>query len=235
MRLKTIFLLAVLACSSKGFSQQPDQYNSFLSSNKQLIFVKTARPTDITGMMFLYERKSAHKPWKLVDSFPVTVGRTGLAWDEFTKIPHPTDLPFKKEGDGKSPAGIFKLGPVFSYHQLDKVKMPWQQVDSSDICVDDVNSVYYNRPLDKDTVANKDWNSFEYMHRQDNAYEYGVWVLYNSTTYTPGMGSCIFLHIWSNDHSPTVGCTAMSKDNIMQLIHWLDKKKQPVLLQVTGE
>ena len=59
--------------------------------------------------------------------------------------------------------------------------MPWQQVDSTDICVDDVKSAYYNQPLDKDSIAKQDWNSFEYMHRQDNAYEYGIWVLYNST------------------------------------------------------
>ena len=100
------------------------------------------------------------------------------------KNPHSSGLENKKEGDGKSPAGLFKLGPVFSYHSLEKVKMPWQQVDSTDICVDDVKSAYYNRPLDKDSIAKQDWNSFEYMHRQDNAYEYGIWVLYNSTNYT---------------------------------------------------
>ncbi|HNP22083.1 MAG TPA: L,D-transpeptidase family protein [Panacibacter sp.] len=235
MRLKPILCIALLAYNIPGFCQQPDQYSTFLGSNKQLLFVKTAKPTDITGVMYLYHRKSAHKPWKLADSFAVTVGRTGLAWDAYTKIPHSSGLENKKEGDGKSPAGLFKLGPVFSYHSLEKVKMPWQQVDSTDICVDDVKSAYYNRPLDKDSIAKQDWNSFEYMHRQDNAYEYGIWVLYNSTNYTPGMGSCIFLHVWENAEHPTVGCTAMSKDNIIKLIHWLDPKKQPVLLQVTGD
>ena len=50
--------------------------------------------------MYLYHRKSAHKPWKLADSFAVTVGRTGLAWDAYTKIPHSSGLENKKKATG---------------------------------------------------------------------------------------------------------------------------------------
>jgi L,D-peptidoglycan transpeptidase YkuD (ErfK/YbiS/YcfS/YnhG family) len=73
------------------------------------------------------------------------------------------------------------------------------------------------------------------MKRGDDLYEYGVWVLYNSNPVSAGNGSCIFIHVWRNEHSGTAGCTAMSKDNILKLIHWLDKKKSPVLLQVVEE
>jgi L,D-peptidoglycan transpeptidase YkuD (ErfK/YbiS/YcfS/YnhG family) len=89
-------------------------------------------------------------------------------------------------------------------------------VDTTDIYVDDVNSAYYNRLTDVDTVKNKDWNSFEYMKRMDDQYEYGIWVQYNPKNYTPGRGSCIFLHVWENDNTPTVGCTAMSKGNMLR-------------------
>lgn len=73
--------------------------------------------------------------------------------------------------------------------------MPFEQVDVNDLCVDDINSQYYNLLIDDDTIINKDYTSFERMERKDMQYEYGVWVNYNTAPQVPGMGSCIFLHI----------------------------------------
>lgn len=184
--------------------------------------------------MFLYERKSDKQPWKLRDSFAITVGHSGLAKDAHAAIPLNDSLPLKHEGDGKSPSGIFKLWKVFSYHNLQHLKMPFVQVDTNFYCVDDVNSRYYNQLVLADTAA-KDFNSFEHMKLNSNGYEYGVWVLYNSNPAIAGNGSCIFLHVWSDENTPTSGCTAMAKENMLKLIHWLDSGKNPVLLQVVGE
>jgi D-alanyl-D-alanine dipeptidase len=180
--------------------------------------------------MFLYERKNQNKDWKLIDSFKVVVGKNGLGKDRNANIPFADSAPIKHEGDGKSPAGIFPLGSVFSYHSLKHLHMPFVQVDTNFYCVDDVASSYYNTLIKQDT-AKHNYNSFEYMKRNDSLYEYGVWVLYNSNPVIAGNGSCIFLHIWRNENSGTAGCTAMAKENILKLIHWLDKKKNPVLLQ----
>jgi D-alanyl-D-alanine dipeptidase len=179
----------------------------------------------------LYERKNNRKAWKLIHSFPVTVGRSGLAKDPQATIRFADSVPVKHEGDGKSPAGIFSLGRVFSYHDLKKLHMPFVQVDTTDLCVDDENSAYYNTLIVSDT-AQHDYNSFEYMRRKDSLYEYGVWVLCNSRPIVKGNGSCIFIHVWRDENSSTAGCTAMSRENILKLIYWLDKKKNPVLLQV---
>lgn len=184
--------------------------------------------------MFLYERKNNHKLWKLVDSFAITVGRSGLAKDIHSTISFENNMPVKHEGDGKSPSGIFKLGKVFSYHDVENLKMPFVQVDTNFYCVDDVASSYYNTLIKQDT-AQHDFSSFEYMKRDDSLYEYGVWVLYNSNPVTAGHGSCIFLHIWQNENTPTSGCTAMAKDNMLKLIHWLDAKNNPVLLQIVTD
>jgi L,D-peptidoglycan transpeptidase YkuD (ErfK/YbiS/YcfS/YnhG family) len=48
----------------------------------------------------------------------------------------------------------------------------------------------------------------------------------------PNMGSCIFMHIWSGSNKPTAGCTAMKESDILKLIDFLDKKKNPILVQV---
>ena len=183
--------------------------------------------------MFLYERKNNHKQWKPVDSFNIVVGRNGLGKDATSLLNLNTITATKHEGDGKSPAGIFKLGKVFSYHNIKKLKMPFVQVDTNFYCVDDAASSYYNTLIKQDT-AQHNFNSFEYMKRNDALYEYGVWVLYNSDPVTAGNGSCIFLHIWRNENSGTAGCTAMAKENMLKLIHWLNEKKNPVLLQIVG-
>jgi L,D-peptidoglycan transpeptidase YkuD (ErfK/YbiS/YcfS/YnhG family) len=112
--------------------------------------------------------------------------------------------------------------------------MPFVQVDTNFYCVDDSNSFYYNTLIVSDT-AQRNFNSFEYMKRPDALYEYGVWVLYNSQPVRAGDGSCIFLHIWRNENSGTAGCTAMARENIIKLIHWLDEKKKPVLVQVVSD
>lgn len=227
-----IFSIAVILLCNIKITAQCINCNLFPKKSAQVLFVKTSNDSSTTGELFLYQRSNKKGKWKIVDSFHVTVGRSGLAWDEKSGLLPQSGAVTKKEGDGKSPAGIFKLGPVFSYNKIDKIKMPFQQVDTTDICVDDAGSIYYNRLIDVDTLAYKDWNSFEYMHRNDALYEYGVWVQYNSDKIFAGKGSCIFLHVWNNNSTPTSGCTAMSKENMIKIIHWLDARKNPVLVQV---
>jgi D-alanyl-D-alanine dipeptidase len=230
--MKQLFLL-IIFCAFEYFSiaQAIDGFNSALNNSNQVVFVKTPSINSIHGKMFLYERKNYRKKWKLIDSFVVTVGRSGLAKDAQSDLVFNHSIPVKHEGDGKSPAGIFKLGKIFSYHAIQNLHMPFVQVDTNFYCVDDATSSYYNTLIVADT-AKHDYNSFEYMKRNDSLYEYGVWVLYNSAPVTAGNGSCIFLHVWKNEDSSTSGCTAMSKENIVKLIHWLDHKKDPVLLQI---
>ncbi len=224
-----IICFSLILLSSQA--QSINQYNIYLQHSNQVLFVKTISDSSVYGNMFLYERKNNHKPWRLNDSFNIVVGKNGLAKDETSSISFNNIIPTKHEGDGKSPSGIFSLGPVFSYHNLKNLNMPFVQVDTNFYCVDDTTSSYYNTLIKADT-AKHDYNSFEYMRRKDSLYEYGVWVRYNSTNIKAGNGSCIFIHVWHNENSGTAGCTAMIKENILKLIYWLDEKKHPVLLQV---
>ena len=228
--MKCLLILFVLLNTGCLYGQALSEYKNQLKNHNQVLFVKTRSNTSIYGTMILYERINQNTFWKAIDSFPIVVGEKGLGKDAQTTIVDKILAP-KKEGDGKSPAGIFPLGSVFSYHKMRKIKMPFVQVDTNFYCVDDARSIYYNTLVHADT-AKKPFNSFEYMKRRDNQYEYGVWVLYNSAPVVAGNGSCIFLHVWSNNHTGTSGCTAMSKMNILKLINWLDERKMPVMLQV---
>ena len=201
---------------------------------RQLVRVITPQWTSTTGMMTLYERKGEKDKWKIIDSFPVNVGRNGLAWDDRTPFIKYGTPRVKHEGDGCSPAGIFDLGPAFGYNAEEGLKIKYMKTDGNDLCIDDPGSDYYNQFISTDTINinDHDWKSFENMKRQDALYEYGVWVQYNSQDIRASYGSCIFLHVWRDDHSPTSGCTSMSRENILTLLQWLDSTKHPVLIQL---
>lgn len=198
----------------------------------QKLEVTTASWTENSGILNLLERSDTLSDWKTIASFRVLIGRNGMAADASSNMFNTNKLPPKHEGDGCSPAGVFALGPVFSYHALTDLKMPFIQVTPNDLCVDDVNSAHYNTLVNDSLMVEKDYQSFEHMRRSDDQYEYGVWVNYNTNPQAPGNGSCIFLHIYKDENMATSGCTAMSKENMLQLIKWLDFSKHPVLIQM---
>jgi len=58
---------------------------------------------------------------------------------------------------------------------------------------------------------------------------------YNTENPVAGKGSAIFLHIWRDENSPTAGCTAVSEENIVKLMKWLDPSLSPLILQFSAE
>lgn len=229
-----IYLVVILSCAATHV----EEFNRYIpEDSKQLIYVKSTMWLNSTATMFLYERVDGKPNWKCIDSFRVNLGRNGLAWDNNTVIPKYGSARVKHEGDGCSPAGIFTLGDVFGYNDISDINMEYIKVTGENICVDDITSGYYNKLLKTDTVAEdeRDWNSFEFMKRNDDLYKYGIWLNYNTCPVYQSMGSCIFLHIQRADNSPTSGCTSMPEEKLLRVIHWLDKSKHPVLLQLAED
>lgn len=192
---------------------------------------------DSTGAVLQrYERASTRAPWRPVgEPIRAAVGRTGLAWGRGLGVRHGPG-PVKREGDGKAPAGIFRLGPAFGYAPADSVawiRLPYVHSRPSVKCVDDAQSAFYNRLVDQDTIPRPDWNSHEEMRLSTGVYRLGIWVSHNDAPPEPGGGSCIFVHIWQGPGVPTVGCTAMEASDIEALLRWLDPRARPVLVQAT--
>ena len=109
-------------------------------------------------------------------------------------------------------------------------RLPYLPLTPAIECVDDSHSAHYNELTDGGS-APRDWSSSEQMHRNDELYHYGVFVKHN-TPPLANRGSCIFLHIWRNKDSGTVGCTAMDRSNILMLLAWFDPRRQPLLVQM---
>ena len=98
----------------------------------------------------------------------------------------------KREGDGKTPTGIFPLEFVFGYDETVNTQMPYRQATETDIWVDDAQSDDYNKWVRKTETRAA---SFEEMKRKDDLYKYGIVVGYNTQPIIKGNGSAIFLHI----------------------------------------
>ncbi len=158
------------------------------------------------------------------------IGKNGSAWgdDHENIIEKENDdlAPIKHEGDGKTPVGIYRLGQTFGFAETSNSFHYFPLTDTS-ICVDDVNSFYYNQLIDSKQVAQVDWNSGEIM-RKVPQYKMGAVILYN-TPPVKNAGSCIFLHSWKNSASGTAGCIAMEESNLSEVLYWLHEKKQPII------
>jgi L,D-peptidoglycan transpeptidase YkuD (ErfK/YbiS/YcfS/YnhG family) len=133
----------------------------------------------------------------------------------------------KREGDGKTPSGIYPLKMTFGYDATIGIKMPYRQALDDDIWVDDPNADDYNRWVKKlETHA----ASYERMRRDDNLYKYGIVIEYNTDPVIKGNGSAIFLHVWKAEGFPTAGCVAVSEENIHKILDWLDPAASPLII-----
>ncbi|MEM6261181.1 MAG: L,D-transpeptidase family protein [Bacteroidota bacterium] len=208
-------------------------FTSFAQSppSKQVILVVTDSWDSQTGHLFRFQRLSEASPWRQVGpSWPVVVGKSGLAWgnglEDFRKL----DGPKKEEGDGTSPAGCFSLGPAFGRSPSPEISFRYTPIDSTTQCIEDTGSAYYNRLVNEQTPY-RDWNSTDLMLRTDSLYHWGIFVHHNPDQEAQA-GSCIFFHGWRAASRPTAGCTALSLKNLEHLIRWLKPRAGPFLVQV---
>jgi len=207
-----------------------------ITGSKQLIVVVTPSWKASKGSLYRFEREETVSDWKMTGQpVPVILGRNGLGWGRgLHQIPGDSN-PIKREGDGKSPAGLFRLGEAFGFPTLEEMgdlNIPYRPVTDYLECVDDVESQYYTKLVEKDKVELADWESSERIYRSPNAYHYGVMVEHNTADTQKGAGSCIILHCVSVTGDSTAGCTTIDRAEMEKLVYWLDADADPLLLQL---
>ena len=200
--------------------------------NQQIITVHTPDWDSKDGELRRFEWNG--EDWaEIGQAIPIVVGKRGMGWGVGIENYTDQEGPVKKEGDLKSPAGVFKLGAAFGYANPEKVqnlKTDYIHVTKTTMCIEDGTSAYYNQIIDENE-AKADWNSTDHMLRKDDLYEWGMFVAHNSPEAANGGGSCIFLHVAEVDDDGTAGCTAMAKPKMLEIIQWVDVSKNPILIQ----
>ena len=201
------------------------------SDSSQLLMVTTKDWNARNGILQRYERVDAK--WKKFGKpINIILGRNGLGWGKGLHITPENAKYIKKEGDGRAPAGLFSLGNGFGYNDF-SIEFPYSTYKRTDHCVDDSKSQWYNQIIDSKKVK-KDYKSFEHMKLTNHLYKYGITVNHNPEQIA-NAGSCIFMHIRSDNGKGTAGCTAMKENEIMTILKWLKEKQKPLLLQLPEE
>lgn len=237
----TLSAVALAGCSHAPGAVPPEPAQasmtaravSPLDGSTQMVLVVTPAWDSTSGSLRRFERDAPRGTWRQVGGpVPVVVGRTGVAWDDRRGVARPGE-PVKREGDGRSPAGVFPLDTAFGFDARESaawIRLPYVPLRTTTECVDDGRSAHYNTIVDRDGVPRVDWTSSEKM-RSIGQYAYGVHVAYNAPP-AASRGSCIFLHIWAGPRSTTAGCTAMDQDALKQLMGWIDPQRRPMLVQL---
>ncbi|WP_260399000.1 L,D-transpeptidase family protein [Peribacillus simplex] len=186
----------------------------------QVVSVKGKSMSDTEVTIQTYEKKQGE--WRrALKEMEGVIGKNG-----FTKS--------KKEGDGKSPVGIYSFSTAFgSKTKPAGMKMSYRKTTNYDYWIDDQTSKDYNKwKTYKGNPADK-WKSFERMKHE--LYRYGAVINYNTNPIIKGKGSAIFLHIWRGEKKPTAGCIATAEKNVLSLLKWMDPLQKPHIVMGTND
>ncbi len=145
-----------------------------------------------------------------VGRFPCALGRTGVIAADA-----------KREGDGASPAGTWRLRRGF--WRADRLARPhsalvFRPIRTDDGWCDDPADPAYNRPVRLPYPA-----SCETLMREDELYDVVVVLSHNDDPPAPGAGSAIFLHCAKPGYPPTEGCVALARADLLAVL----KSAQP--------
>lgn len=145
-------------------------------------------------------------------TLPIRLGKEG--WIDGAK---------GREGDGKTPLGRYHLR--FGLYRADRLPHPPQNTvrpltfratQKDDGWCDAGDDVAYNRFIKLPYAA-----SHEALWREDGAYDIVLVMSHNDSPPVPNLGSAVFIHIAQPDDRETLGCIALTPDDMTRLLSHL--------------
>lgn len=195
--------------------------------SRQLVLVRSANWAVSSAVMTRYERQSGGA-WRAAgERIAVHVGKHGMAWGRGLQPLRPG--PTKREGDGRTPAGIFRIGALFGYAaQAPAGASPhfsYVHITVGSTCVEDPRSPLYNQIINTGGPSSP-------MLRADGAFRLGFVIEQNTPEVTPSAGSCVFFHVQRGPWLPTSGCTSAPLAEVSGLIDWLKPELEPLIVEL---
>ncbi len=138
-------------------------------------------------------------------SMPCRIGRGGYVEDRLGR-----------EGDEKTPLGDYHLR--FGLYRADRIPAPpssltFWPIEVNDGWCDDPDDPAYNRFIRLPYPA-----SHEVLWRDDGAYDIILVISHNDSPPMAGKGSAVFIHIAQPDDRQTLGCVALTPDDMVKLL-----------------
>jgi len=131
----------------------------------------------------------------------------------------------KREGDMKTPTGLYRIGIAFGYGDFCLTGLDYRKIEDNHYWNDEPEHENYNQWLDEKPEC-----SAEKMLREDGLYRYGFVIEYNTNPVIPNRGSAIFAHVEKGAGISTHGCISIPEDHLLEILSWLDKKRNPHIL-----
>ncbi len=196
-----MFLLSALPAFADG-KKSPEWISNLKEANdaEQLVIVQGTKGSD--AKFSFHERDNTSGEWHEIISCNAYIGKKG--WGK------------TKEGDMKTPRGVYTFTKAFGILEDPGCSMPYTQVDDSHYWVGDSNSERYNT-----FVSTRDYDDFnhkdsEHIIDYTLAYKYCLNISYNPDG-TPKKGSAIFLHCQAKNKF-TMGCVAIPVEYMREVL-----------------
>ena len=159
----------------------------------ETLILRTLGPNSVRGRLQVGPRSENGRSW------PCVIGRSGRH-------------PIKREGDGRTPVGRWKLRHVL--YRADaglppRTGLPVRPIRPADGWCDQVGDRNYNRHVRHPYPA-----SAEHLWRRDHLYDVVIVLDCNERPRIQGRGSAIFMHLAHSDYKPTAGCIALARRDL---------------------
>ncbi|MGB2838258.1 MAG: L,D-transpeptidase family protein [Actinomycetes bacterium] len=204
-----------------------------IGESRQVVVVTTRSWTTSHARLQTWKLTSSGEWVRVVDPIPARVGWNGVRREAN-----------RKQNTGTTPAGTFGLLRGFGLAKPAGVDLPYRRVDRNDWWPYDpadpkTYNVFQPRRV-KHAQWRTDWS--ERLKSYGAQYRYAVVLDYNlpseitwrngqrvaRNTADTSAGGGIFLHV--SGSGATAGCVSIARDQMRQVLKWLDPAKDPVIV-----
>ena len=200
---------------------------------RQLVLVTAADALADKGTLRRYARTGPGAPWvEAGQPVPCRLGRKGLGQGRGLAAALPGG-PAKREGDGRTPAGVFPIPAAFGYASAEDaakagVRLPYVAVSDRTSCVTDAGSPLFGKVVGPGERPEGGVRQ-DRMVRDDGANAWGVVIGHNAGAADPQAGTCIFLNVRPAGGPATGGSVGIPAEAAAALAAWLDPAARPVV------
>ena len=183
----------------------------------RLIVITVPDVNSVKATLHTFERKTpADGAWQRSGP-PETavVGSSGIGWADNFRYLGKKDEPIKREGDKRTPAGIFRVAGPFGF-EASPLSGYTRLSRGNSFCVEDPTSRFYGKIVGKRIAASvkqsKDMSA-------DPSLKNGMIVDYPARRGAKA-GSCVFLQVWGGDAVGTDARVGMPDDRLKVVQKW---------------
>ena len=200
-----------------GIDEESPEWVGKLSAARdaeQMLVVAAFDEKATDAWISLHEKKEDGS-WHMVMTSPGFIGKNGLGKT--------------KEGDAKTPTGVFHFNRAFGIAEDPGCAIPYVKADDNTYWSGDPREGYhYNELVSLKDLPDLSKEDSEHIADYHYHYQYCLNISYNEEG-TPGLGSAIFLHCFGPAKPFTGGCVAIPEDHMKYVMQKVDQNTAVVI------